>query len=89
MKKARQFSEETLQIAKKRREVKGKGESERYTPNECRVPKNSKEIEENKEIEKNNRMGKTRDLFKNISDTKGTLHAKIGKIKDINGMDQQ
>ena len=41
------------------------------------------------QIEKNNRMGKTRDLFKNISDTKGTLHAKIGKIKDINGMDQQ
>ena len=54
-KKAKWFSEKALQIAKKRREVKGKGESERYTPNECRVPKNSKEIEEN------DRMEKTRD----------------------------
>ena len=61
-------------------------------PSECRVPKNSKEREESlpqqscKEIEENNRMGKTRDLFKKIRDTKGTFHAKMGSIKDRNGM---
>ena len=60
-------------------------------PFECRVPKNSKEREESlsqcKEIEENNRMGKTRDLFKKIRDTKGTFHAKTGSLKDRNGMD--
>ena len=61
-------------------------------PSECRVPKNSKEREESlpqqscKEIEENKRMGKTRDLFKKIRDTKGTFHAKMGSIKDRNGM---
>ena len=59
-------------------------------PFECRVPKNSKESflsDQRKETEENNRMGKTRDLFKKIRDTKGTFHAKIGSIKDRNGMD--
>ena len=75
----------------KKREAKGKGETE--IPFECRVPKNCKERLENflsdqcKEIEENNRMGKNRDLFKKIRDTKGIFHAKIGSIKDRNGMD--
>ena len=88
-KKAKLLSEEALQTAEKR-EVKAKGE--KIYPFECRVPKNSKEREaffshQCKEIEEKNRMGKTRDLFKKIGDTKGTFHAKMGSIKDRNGMD--
>ena len=92
--KAKWLPGEALQIAVKRREVKSKGEKERYKhvsaefqriarrdrkaffSNQCR-----------KSIEENNRMGKTRDLFKKIRDTKGTFHAKMGSIKDGNGMD--
>ena len=78
-----------------RKEEKQKAKEKRKIyPSECRVPKNSKEREESlpisdqrKEIEENNRMGKTRDLFKKIRDTKGTFHAKMGTIKDRNGMD--
>ena len=87
------MSEEALQIAEKRRGAKGKGKKERLHPFECRVPKNSKErykkafpSDQCKEIEENNRMGKTRNLEK-IRDTKGTFHAKMGTIKDRNGMD--
>ena len=66
--------------------MKGKGEKERYT----RIARKDKKAflsEQVKEIEENNRVGKTRDLFKKISDTKGTCHAKMGTIKDRNGMD--
>ena len=85
------MSEEALQIAVKRREVKGKGEKER-DPSEGRVPKNSKEREKSlsdqcKETEENNKMGKTRDVFKKTRDIKRTFHAKMGTIKDRNGMD--
>ena len=89
-KKAKQLSEETLQIAVKRREVKGKGN---IPPFECRGPRIARRYKKAflsdrcKEIEKNNRMGKTKDLFKKIRDTKGTFHAKISRIKDRNGMD--
>ena len=82
--------EETLQIAVKRREVKGKGN---IPPFECRGPRIARRYKKDflsdqcKEIEKNNRMGKTRDLFKKIRDTKGIFHAKISRIKDRNGMD--
>ena len=85
--------EEALQIAQKRRKVKGKGEKERYTHLNAefqRIARRDKKAFLNdqwKEIEKNNRMGKTRDLFKKIRDTKGTFHAKMGMIKDRNGMD--
>jgi len=91
-KKAKWLSEKALQIAEKRREAKGKGEKERYTHLNA-VPKNSKKrkkaflSDQCKEIEENKRMGKTRDLFKKIRDTKGTFHAKMGSIKDRNGMD--
>ena len=77
----------------KRREVKGKGEKERYTHLNAafqRIARRDKEAflsDQRKEIEENNRMGKTRDLFKKIRDTKGTFHAKMGSIKDRNGMD--
>ena len=77
----------------KRREAKGKGEKERYTHLNAqfqRILRRDKKAfpsDQCKEIEENNRMGKTRDLFKKISDTKGTLHAKMGVIKDRNGMD--
>ena len=87
------MSEEALQIAEKRREVKGKGEKERYTHLNAdfqRIARRGKEAflsDQCKEIEENNRMGKTRDLFKKIRDTKGIFHAKTGKIKDRNGMD--
>ena len=86
------MSEEVLQIAVKRREVKSKGEKERYKHlNEDfqRIARDKKGFLSNqrKEIEGNNRMGKTRDLFKKIRDTKGTFHAKMGSIKDRNGMD--
>ena len=87
------MSEEALQIAKKRREVKGKGEKERYIHlNEefQRIARREKKAflsDQCKEIEENNRMGKTRYLFKKIRDTKETFHAKKGTIKDRNGMD--
>ena len=92
-KKAKWQSEEALQIAVKRREVKRKGEKERYTHLNAefqRIARRDKKAflsDQCKEIEENNRMGKARDLFKKIRDTKGTFHAKIGSIKDRNGMD--
>ena len=93
MKKAKWFSEEALQIAEKRREVKGKGEKERYTHLNAefqRIARRDKKAplsNQYKETEENNRMGKTRDLFKKIKDTKRTFHAKMGTIKVRNGMD--
>ena len=87
------MSEEALQIAEKRREAKGKGEKERYTylkPQFQRIVRRDKKAflsDQCKEREDNNRMGKTRDLFKKIRDTKGTFHAKMGSIKDRIGMD--
>ena len=92
-KKPKWLSEEALHIAAKRREVKSKGEKERYTHLNAefqRIATRDKKAflsDQCKEIEENNRMGKTRDLFKNIRDTKGTFHAKMGSIKDRNGMD--
>ena len=92
-KKAKWLSKEALQIAEKRREAKGKGENERYTllnaefQRLARRDKNAFLSDQCKEIEENNRMGKTRDLFKKIRDTKGTFHAKMGTIKNRNGMD--
>ena len=83
-KRAKWLSEEVLQIAVKRREVKSKGEKERYTHLNAefqRIARRDKKIflsNQCKEIEENNRMGKTRDLFKKIRDTKGTFHAKMG-----------
>ena len=91
-KKAKWLSEEALQIAEKRREAKGKGEKERYTYLNVefqRISTKDKKAflsEQCKEIGENNRMGKTRYL-KKIRDDKGTFHAKMGTIKDINGMD--
>ena len=87
------MSEEALQIAVKGREVKGKGEKERYNHFNAeleRIARRDKKAflsDQCKEIEENNRMGKTRDLFKKIRDTKGTFHAKMGSIMDRNGMD--
>ena len=81
-KKAKWLSEETLQIAEKRKEVKGKGEKERYTylnaefQRTARREKKAFLSDQCKEIEENNGMGKTRDFFKKIRDTKGTFHAK-------------
>ena len=92
-KKAKWLFEEALQIAVKRREVKSKGEKERYKPLNAefqRIARRDKKAflsNQCKEIEENNRMGKTRDLFKKIRDTWGTFHAKMGSIKDRNGMD--
>ena len=92
-KKAKWLSEEALQIAVKRREAKSKGEKERYTHLNAefqRIARRDKTAflsDQCKEIEENNRMGKTRDLFKKIRDTKGTYHAKMGSVKDRNGMD--
>ena len=92
-KKAKRLSEEALQIAEKRKETKGKGEKERYTHLNVefqRIARRDKKAflsDQCKEIEENNRMGKTRDLFKKIRDTKGIFHAKMGSIKDRNGMD--
>ena len=86
------MSEEALSIAEKRREAKGKGEKERYTHLNAefqRLARRDKKVflsNQRKEIEENNRMGKTRDLFKKIRDTKRTFHAKMGSIKDRNGM---
>ena len=85
--------EEALQIAEKRREVKGKGEKERYTHLNTefqRIARRDKKVflsGQCKEIEENNRMGKTKDLFKKIRDTKGTFHVKFGTVKDRFGMD--
>ena len=87
------LSEEALQIAVKRRETKSKGEKETYTHLNAefqRIARRDKKAflnDQCKEIEENNRMGKTRDLFKKIRDTKGTFHSKMGSIKDRNGRD--
>ena len=92
-KKAKWLSREALQIAVKRREVKSKGEKERYKHLNAefqRIARREKKAflsDQCKEIEENNRMGKTRDFFKKIRDTRGTFHAKMGSIKDRNGMD--
>ena len=92
-KKAKQFSEKALQIAVKRRDAKGKGEKERYSHLNAefqRIARRDKKAvlsNQCKEIEENNRMGKTRDLFKKMRDTKGTFHAKMGTVKDRNGID--
>ena len=91
-KKAKWLSEEALQISEKRREAKGKGEKERHThlneefQRKARRDKKAFLRDQCKEIEENNRMRKTRDLFKKIRDTKGTFHAKMGTIKDRNGV---
>ena len=92
-KKAKWLSEEALQIAEKRREAKGKGERERHTQLNVESQRRARRDKKGflsalcKEIEENNRMGKTKDLFKKISDTKGKLHAKMGTINDRNCMD--
>ena len=92
-KTAKRLSEEALQIAVKRREAKSKGEKERYKHMNAeyqRIARRDKKAffsDQCKEIEEKNRMGKTRDLFKKIRVTKGTLHAKMGSIKDRNGLD--
>ena len=92
-KKAKRLSEEVLQIAVKQREGKSKGEKERYTHLNAefqRIARRDKKAflnDQCKEIEENNRMGKTRGLFKKIRDIKGIFHAKMGTIKDRNGMD--
>ena len=93
MQKSKMASEEALQIAVYRREMKSKGEKERYKHLNAefqRIARRDKKAflsDQCKEIEENKRMGKTRDLFKKIRDTKGTFHAKMGLIKDRNGMD--
>ena len=92
-KKAKWLSDKALQIGEKRREAKSKGEKERYTHLNAefqRVARREKKgflSDQCKEIEEKNRMGKTRDLFKKIRDTKEKFHAKMGSIKDRNGMD--
>ena len=92
-KKAKWLSEEALQTAVKRREAKSKGEKERYTHLNAdfqRIARRDKKAflsDQCKEIEESNRIGKTRDLFKKIRDTNGTFHAKMGSIKDRNGLD--
>ena len=92
-KKAKWLSEKALLTAMKRRQVKGKGERERYThlnaefQRKARRDKKAFPSDQCKKIEENNRMGKTRDLFKKIRDTKGTFHAEMGSIKDRNGTD--
>ena len=92
-KKVKWLSGEALQIAEKRKDTKGKGEMERYThlnPEFQRIARKDKKAffsDQCKEIEENNGMGKTRHLFRKIRDTKGTLHAKMGSIKDRNGTD--
>ena len=93
MHKAKWLSDEALQIAVKIKQVKSKGEKERFTHLNAefqRIPRRDKKAflsDHCKEIEENNRMGKTRDLIKKIRDTKETFHAKMGSIKDRNGMD--
>ena len=92
-KKEKWLSEEALEIAEKRREVKGKGEKERYSHLNAEFQKIARRDKKGflsdqcKEIEESNRMGKTRGLIKKIRDSKGTFHAKMGTIKDRNGMD--
>ena len=92
-KTAKRLSEEALRIAEKRREAEGKGEKERYTHLNAefqRIARRDKKAflsDQCKEIEENNRMGKTRELFKKITDTKGIFCAKMGTIKNRNGMD--
>ena len=92
-KKAKWLSGEALKIAVKRREVKSKGEEERYKRLNAdfqRIARRDKKAffsDQCREIEENNRMGKTRDLFKKIRDTKGTFHARMGSMKDRNGID--
>ena len=92
-KKAKWLSEQDLQIAVKIREAKSKGEKERYKHLNAefqRIARRDKKAfftDQCKEIEEKNRMGKTRDFFKKVRDTKGTFHAKMGSIKDRNGMD--
>ena len=92
-KKSKWLSMEALQIAEKRKEVNGKGEKERYFHLNTEFQRISRRdriaflSDQCKEREENNRMGKTRDLFKKMRDTKGTFHAKMGSIKDRNGMD--
>ena len=92
-KKVKWLSGEALQIAVKRREAKCKGERKRYKHLNAELQKIARKDkkaslnDQCKEIEENNRMGRTRDLFKKIRDTKGTFHAKMGLIKDRNGMD--
>ena len=92
-KKAKWLSEEALQITEKRREGKGKEENKRYIHLNAefqRIAGRDKKAflsDHCKDLEENNRMGKTRDLFKEIRDTKGTFHAKMGLIKDRNGLD--
>ena len=92
-KKSKWLSEEALEIDEKRKDVKGKGEKERYTHLNTefqRIARRDKKAflsNQCKEIEENNRMGKTRDLFKKIRDTKGIFHATMGSIKDRNGTD--
>ena len=87
------MSEEVLQIALNRREVKGKGEGERYTQLNAEFQRTARRDEkvflneQCKEIKENNRMGKTRDLFKKIRDNKGIFHAKMDTIKERNGKD--
>ena len=93
MQKRKWLSEEALQIAVKRREAKSKGEKERYSHLNRefqRIARRDKKVflrNQCKEIEENNRMGKTRDLFQIIRNTKGTFHAKMGSVKDRNVMD--
>ena len=92
-KKSKWLTGKALQIAVQRREVKSKGEKERYKQLNAefqRIARRDKKVflsDQCKEIDKNNRMGKTRDLFKKMRDTKGTFHAKMGSIKDRNCMD--
>ena len=87
------LSEEVLQIAVKRRKVKSKGENERYSHLNAEFQRSTRKVkkvflsDQCKEIEENNKMGKTRNLFKKIRDTKGTFHAKMSTIKERNGMD--
>ena len=93
MQKAKWLFKEALQIAEKRREAKGKGEKESYTYLNAKFQRTARRdkkaflSDQSKEIEENNRMGKTRELFKKIRDNKGIFHAKMGTIKDRNGMD--
>ena len=92
-KKVKWLSEEALQIAEEKREVKGKGEKEKYTYLNAefqRIARKEKKDflrDQCKAVEENNRIGKTNNLFKKIRDTKGTFHGKMGLIKDRNGMD--
>ena len=87
------MSQKPLQIAEKKREAKGKGKKERYIHLDTEFQRTARRdkkaflSDQCKEIEENNRMGKTRDLFKKIRDTKGTFHAKMGTMKDRNGID--